>query len=510
MGLEQLYQHIIQQLRASWRRRWWLIPVAWAVCLVGWAYINTLPDVYQSSSRVYVNSQTVLEPLLRGMTVRPDTEQRVRMMTVTLLSNDNLREIARQADLDVLLNQDNEQALIGTLRGGIQLDGGRRDNIYTIAFSHRDPEVAYRVVRETSNLFMERGLGDSRVDLASSQTFIERQLQRYASQLQNKEAELESFKRENHSLLSAGGNYYTRLERARDALEQAQLERDEHAQRLETLQARLEKDRQSPIAEDAHLSNPRLDQRISRLESQLDEMRRHFTDAHPDVAQTRRILKELEERRREETRMALADPARSVEGVVGSPLRLALVDAESHAASLETRVQEHKRRVENIAALVDQVPAIESRFNALKRDHEVLQQSYRQLLTTRERAAMTGSVETETAAVDFRVLEPPTRPSSPSAPDRPLLASGVLLLGLGAGSGLAYLLAQLRGTVTSTARLAEITRRPVLGSVTRVPTPNRRRRQRLELMIFAGILGTLFVAYLMVLAYYGGGGLWPF
>ncbi|MFP4146870.1 MAG: XrtA system polysaccharide chain length determinant [Halorhodospira sp.] len=506
MDLEHLYQQVIQQLRATWRRRWWVIPTAWVICLSGWVYIDTLPDVYQSSSRVYVNSQSLLDPLLRGMTVRPNTDQRIRMMTTTLLSNDNLQAIARQADLDVLLSPNNEQALIRTLRSGIQLTGGGRDNIYRIAFSHRDPEVAYRVVRETSNLFMERGLGDSRIDLASSQSFIERQLERYAAQLREKEAALESFKREHFTLLSAGGNYYARLERAREALEQARLERDEHARRVETLQAITEEEGQSGIGQASQLSNPQLDQRISRLASQLDEMRRHFTDAHPDVAQTQRILEELKEQRREEARIAQADPDNHL---AHSPLRLALIEAESRAASLETRVQEHERRVEGLTALVDQVPAIESQFSAMERDREVLQRSYRQLLSTRERAILTGSVETETAAVDFRILEPPLRPESPAAPDRPLLASGVLLLGLGAGSGLAFLVAHLRGTVNSTTRLEELTGRPVLGTISRVHTPNRQRRQRLELLIFAAILGILLIAYLLALTYYHRGVWWP-
>ena len=505
VGLEQLYKDIIQYLRAIWHRRWWIIPFAWVICLGGWAYIHTLPDVYQSSSRVYVNTQSVLDPLLRGMTVRPDTDQRMRMMSATLLSNDNLREIARQSDLDVLLGQDNEQALINTLRGGIQLRSQGRDNIYTISFAHRDPEVAYRVVRETSNLFMERGLGDSRTDLLSSQTFIERQLGRYAQLLRDKEEEIEAFKREHVALLSAGGNYYARLERAREMLEQTRLEREEHLRRVETLQARVAEGLSSLPRENS-FSDPRLDERINRLQSQLDEMRRHFTDSHPDVIQTRRILADLEEERRNNAELAMSEGGLELSGI-DSPLRLALAEAESRAAAMDTRVNEHERRVANLEALVDQVPAIESQYTALTRDHDVLQQSYRQLLSTRERAVLTGTVETETAAVDFRVLEPPQRPSSPAAPDRPLLASGVLLLGLGAGTGVAFLISQIRGTVAAPAQLAGLTGRPVLGVVSRVRTPTRYRRQRREIAVFTLALIGLLAAFFGALSLYSGGGL---
>ncbi len=504
VGLEQIYKDLVRYLRSIWHRRWWIIPVAWVICLGGWAYIYTLPDTYQSSSRVYVDTQSVLDPLLRGMTVRPDTDQRIRMMTATLLSNDNLTEIARQSDLDVLLGAANEQVLIGMLRGGIQIRGSGRDNIYTISFAHRDPEVAYRVVRETSNLFMERGLGDSRRDLITSQTFIDRQIERYARLLREKEREVEDFKREHVAVLSTGGNYYARLERAREALQQSLLEREEHQQRMEILQARVQESENAGTPGSAYY-NPVLEQRINRLESQLDEMRRLFTDSHPDVVQTRRILQDLEEQRLAEMEAATAGSGPRTDGSA-DPLRLALAEAESRAAAIDARVREHERRVTNLEAMVDQVPAIESQQRALARDQEILQQTYRQLLSTRERAILTGSVETETASVDFRVLEPPQRPGRPAAPDRPLLASGVLLLGLGAGSGLAFLISQIRGTVSSTLQLAELTGRPVLGLVTRVTPPARRRRRRLELMIFGTALLGLMIAYALALMVYGVAG----
>jgi len=489
--MEQFYQETLQQLRAVWRRRWWILPVAWLICLLGWAYIYTLPDSYQASSRVFVNSQTVLDPLLRGMTVRPDTEQRMRIMSTTLLSDDNLAQIARQADLDILLGGEDSAELTRLLRSGIEFRSGNRDNIYSISYSHNNPEVAYRVVRETANLFMERGLGDSRIDLLSSREFIERQLERYEAQLRDKEREIEQFKRDNAAHLSSGGDYYARLERAREQLNQAQLERDEAVQRVETLLGRLR-------GGGAEFANPQLDERINRLEGQLDELRRAYTERHPDVVQTRRILAELLEQRSQEASEF------AVGGVpmagTDSPFQLALAEAESRAASLETRVREHRRRVDALESAVDRVPAVESEYTALTRNYDVLRQNHRELLATRERAVITGSVETETDAVDFRVLEPPRLPTSPAAPDRPVLASAILLLGLAAGSGFAFLLAQLRGTVSSTAQLAELAGRPVLGTVSRVSTPERLQRRRAELVVFFAATAALLGFYGVVLA----------
>ncbi len=497
--MEQIVREILHQLRATWRRRWWILPIAWLVCVPGWAYIHTIPDTYQASSEVYVDTDSVLDPLLSGMAVRPDADQRMSMMTSTLLSRDNLREIAREADLDVLLGRDDVDAVVGSLQG-IDLRG-RDENIYTISFSHRDPEVAYRVVRETGNLFMERGLGDPRGDLVSSREFIENQLGRYAEELRAKEEEIEQFRREHSEVLVAGGDFYSRLEAERESLEEAEFELEQARGHYENLMAQLEGDGEQPgLAQPPEYENPELDRRIADLESQLDEMRRQYTDAHPDVQHTQRILEDLREEREEQAAEfsdeLLASPVDRVGlGDPDHPMQMDLAEAESRMASLETRVEERQARVDELEAMSDDVPEIQSDYNRLTRDYEALQSSYDQLRDRLEQAVLAGEIETGTDSVDFRVLEPPQQPGSPAAPNRPLLASAVLFLGLAAGTGFAFLLAQIRGTVASPGKLGELASRPVVGQISRVRTPAHRRRRRMEMVVFFSATSALFVAY---------------
>lgn len=494
--MEHLFQELVQQLRATWRRRWWILPVAWLVCVLGWAYIFTLPDTYQVSSRVYVNTQSILTPLLRGMTVRPDVEQRIRMMTTTLLSNSNLQQIARKADLDVLADTGSTGELVEMLRKGIELSG-ESNNIYTISFQHENPEIAYRVVRETGDLFMERGLGSSRLDLVSSQQFIERQLERYEEKLRAKEKEIERFKQENSAYLSGEGSFYDRLERTRQRLEQARLKRKEARQRVQSLRSQLEEG-DSAESRVAAYSNPQLEERINRLKTQLDQLRRRYTEQHPDVAQTQRILKELRAQLEREAQEYAENPDAVAPG--DSPLHMALSEARSQVAALQTRVEEYRSRVERLEKAIGRVPQVESEYTALTRNYEALKDSYRRLLEKHEQAVLSGHVESETSSVDFRVLEPPQRPEEPAAPNRVGLASAVLVLGLGTGSGLAFLLAQIRGTLVGMSQLAELTGRPVLGQVSRVRTPVHRRRRRMEMLVFFSTIAALLVVYAAVMA----------
>ena len=60
---------IFQYARDIWRRRWYAVGVAWAICLVGWVIVSRMPDIYDSNARVYMNSDEALTPLLRGIAV---------------------------------------------------------------------------------------------------------------------------------------------------------------------------------------------------------------------------------------------------------------------------------------------------------------------------------------------------------------------------------------------------------------------------------------------------------
>jgi uncharacterized protein involved in exopolysaccharide biosynthesis len=59
-------QQILGYAKAAWHRRWWGVAVAWLVCIVGWTWVMTIPDRYQASARVYVDSQTLLSRCCRG------------------------------------------------------------------------------------------------------------------------------------------------------------------------------------------------------------------------------------------------------------------------------------------------------------------------------------------------------------------------------------------------------------------------------------------------------------
>ncbi len=98
--MQQLLEQVLDYLRGMWHRRWYGLAVAWVAVIVGSIWVFRLPDQYEASARVYVDTQSMLRPLMQGMTVIPDSGQQTAILSRTLLSRANVAKIIRKSDLD--------------------------------------------------------------------------------------------------------------------------------------------------------------------------------------------------------------------------------------------------------------------------------------------------------------------------------------------------------------------------------------------------------------------------
>ena len=182
-------------------------------------------------------------------------------------------------------------------------------------------------------------------------------------------------------------------------------------------------------------------------------------------------------------------------------VRSQLSQAEADVAAYGSRVGSLHARLARLEERAAQIPAVEVDLARLTRDYDVLRQQYDKLLQDREELRLRGEVKTEREAVKFQVVDPPTTPRAPVAPNRPLLLIGVLIVGIGAGVGAAFALGQLRTTFATTSKLEAATGLPVLGSISRTLTDAAQAaRLRQRKLFFAGLgaLGGLFALLMAV------------
>jgi polysaccharide chain length determinant protein (PEP-CTERM system associated) len=498
--MDQVIQQILAYAKATWHRRWWGIGVAWLVCIIGWAWVMFLPDRYEASARVYVDTQTLLKPLLSGLTAEPDVEQQIKLMTRQLVSRPTLEKVARMTDLDVRAKTPEQtEQMLNNLASKIGIADAGKENLYTISYQDANGDLAKKVVQSLLTIFVETSLGKPRQDISSSQKFIEEQLQQYQQKLTEAENALKEFKRKHIGMMPGqGGDYYAKLSETSGALRQAQLDQQEAIHRRNQLKQQLqdEEPELTAAAAAASTTNTEIDNRIQALQKQMDQLRLQYTDIHPDIMSTKRLIQKLEEQKKLEASQKKSDAkGGKIQNPVYQQLTIAIAEADATVASLQARIAEYQRRFSDLRSASNMIPQVEQDYTQLTRNYEVYRQNYDTLLKRRESVIMSGEVESKTDTVDFRVIDPPFVPTKPAWPNRPLLLSLVTLGALVAGLAVAFLLSQLRRTVTDRRSLRELTGLPLLGAVSKVETDATRSRKRKGTLAYLATLGSLIAAY---------------
>lgn len=498
--MQEIMESLREYSRMVCQYRWAALFGAVAVCLAGWIAVVVLPNRYDVSAKVFFDTRSTLKPLLSGLAIDSSVaENSAKVLLTTLLTRPRLEEVARKARLtDEAMAAEDLDVLLASLAKNIKISKTSSENVYDIAYSSSDPRVAHRVLESVLNMFIEHVLGVSRTDTEETKKFLDEQIKHYEAKLVAAERKLEDFKREHRGMMpSDGSNYFGRLEQTREELRRAKLELQEASRKREELRDSLAASRASLVS-DGTVGPSALDLRIRGMQAKLDETLLQYTEKHPIVISTRRALEQLIELKRSEPTAgkalgiggsAFGDPAYSA-------LSLAFSSAEGEGAVASARVQEYARRLDELNKLVDTIPKVELELAGLNRDYEINKKRYEALVERRETATITERAERADETL-FNIVEPPRVPLLPTGPNRPLLTSAVLLVGIGAGVGLALFTALARPTVYDHKMLRSLTDLPVLGSVSLVLRSMDTAKRRLVMMGF-------LLACIGLLSIYGG------
>lgn len=498
-------------LRAMWKHRWLGLGVAWGVGALSAGAILLVPNKYEASARIYVDTQSILKPLLSGLAVQPNVEQQIVMLSRTLISRPNVEKLIRMADLDLDSNtKEDRDALADRLIKSIEIKGAPqqtlpRDNLYTIVYRDPEPDKARRVVQSMVSIFVESSLGDTRKDTDSARKFIDEQIKVYEQKLEAAENRLKEFKMRNLEIQVEDGKSTANrladlgmeLNRARVELRAAENSRDAIKRQVAGEEPILQPDGEGS---ESGIPVPEIDGRIEVQQRNLDTMLQRYTEEHPDVLGARRLIKELEEQKRQEilTRRKAAgtNPAAVFSNnPVYQQLKISLAEAEANVASLQTRVEDYEARHRQLKEFMKVAPRIEAEFSQLNRDYDVNKKNYEALVARRESASISGNLDSVAGVADFRLVDPPRVAPQPVAPNRLLLFPLGLIFSLGAGAFACFAASRLRPVFFDSRSLRVLTGLPLLGSVAPLESESARRQEKSELKRFFIAFGGLLAAY---------------
>ncbi|MEO6422704.1 MAG: XrtA system polysaccharide chain length determinant, partial [Candidatus Nitrotoga sp.] len=427
--MEELISLILSYLKGIWKYRWYAVVIAWIVVLIGGFKINTLPNNYEASARVFVDTRTILKPLLAGMTTVPNMEQQVSIMSRTLLSRPNVERAMRMVDLDIkAIDAKDHERLVSNMMSQIKISGSNSADLYVISYNHQNPTIAKNVVQSILTIFVEGSFGDQKKDSEKAIKFIDEQIKNYEDRLVIAEKAVTDFQIKNRGLLPRDGDYGSQLQAISDSLNEAKLGLREAEQARNAIKNQIEdtapsddlKTDQAPLAPSA-IVNPEIDARIQTLNNDMDALRLRFTERHPDVISIKHLIAKLEERKLEEAKLQKPvinrDRGKSYSPML-QQLNVSLSEAEARVAAMKARVEEYSSRSNQLNALTVAKPQVAEQFSQLNRDYQINKQNYESLIGRRESAKLSGELSATSDMLTFKVIDPPTVPLVPSGPNR--------------------------------------------------------------------------------------------
>ena len=240
--MQEILAQVFSYVWGVWRRRWLALGVAWLVAIAGWAWVWQLPESYVASARVYVDTNTVLRPLLQGLAVQPNVESRIGLLSRTLLSRPNLEKLMRMTDLDLQVTTAREKdKLLSDLSKSVRLNANRKDrSLYSISVTDPDRDTAKRIAQALITVFIESSLSGKREDSSGAQDFLNEQIKEYEARLIAAETRSANFRQKHMKTLGGKGGYYSNLNSARARLRQAKLNLKEEQNRVVDVQRQID------------------------------------------------------------------------------------------------------------------------------------------------------------------------------------------------------------------------------------------------------------------------------
>jgi polysaccharide chain length determinant protein (PEP-CTERM system associated) len=429
-----------------------------------------------------------------GITPDERNNQLLRLKQ-TLTSNENLVRVVRRTDLNSLVAGERDLAgVVARLRQRItitaQPDGGieikASSNIS--GFSNgQNARTSAATVQGLIDLFVEQNLSGDRRETGQSLQFLDEELRRREVALQEAEQRRVEFEQRFMGVLPGAGTIAERMSAAQ--VELANLEQQIAAANgaLASMRAQLAATPQSipGIGDNGGTASGQ----IAQLQGQIaTNLARGWTESHPDIVYARQQIARLRP-------YAAAERQSGNTGGMANPsyvsLRAMMSEREASLAAASARRNQLQSDLAQLSSRQSTEPGLAAEQTRLTRDYDVLKQQYDTLLANREQVRLRSDVQTRTSPLNIQVVEPPSVPSVPAAPNRPVFLTVVLILGLGAGVAAAFVAGQLQTTFPTQNKLAEVTGLKVLGTVSEVVTAPERARRRQRLIWLGGASAAL-------------------
>jgi polysaccharide chain length determinant protein (PEP-CTERM system associated) len=470
----------VQDYLTILKRRWWMIAIPAIIFpIIGYGLTFLVQPQYISQTLVLVEQQKVPESYVKAV-VTEDLSGRLASMKEQILSRSRLQPIIERFNLFANGKLSMDERIDLTRRNigitPIQSEIARTNGLpgFFISFKANDPRTAQLVCGEIQSLFVSENLSDRAASAAGTTEFLKSQLADAKAKLDEQDARLAKFQQTYMGKLpgaeSSNINMLTTLNTQLDAATQAlaRMEQDKsYAESILSMQ-QAQQVQQTQTTEHGVAAPQAQQLELQQLQVQLADLKARYTDDYPDVVSAQRKVNELERK----IAQAPTTPIAPVSSAPKPTDSLSVQQMRAQIRAMDLGIAQKKRDQAEVQAQLrtyqDRVassPAVEEEYKSITRDNQTAQAFYDDLLNKLNQSKMATDLERRQQGEQFRVMDEPNLPESPSSPKRSVFVMGGLLLGLGLGLAIVALLEYLDTAIRSERDIWAFTKLPTLGVI---------------------------------------------
>ena len=518
------------------RRRWWILLSVFLAWGTVWGLSWLMPSTYQSEAMILLEQQKVPDQFV-APNVSDSLQDRVQSISQQILSRTRL-----QATIDRfhLYSRNNSLNFLHKSRDPVEL---MRDDItielvrapghpgeftaFKMRYAAESPKVAQQVNNELTSLFVQENVEAQQQLSEDTTSFLKSQLADARTKMEEQEAKVAAFKSKhlgelptqiesNVQILAGIQGQLQSTERALDAARQQKLYMESLLQQYQSRASQGGSEIGGVLGDPTGTTSDALDKEILTLHLRLQDLQTRYTESHPDVVALKVKIAEAEKLKTSGGDEAVGNskngnaanpavPANEKPQRNSSPSMMQL-QSQLKANQLEIEnYQKQERDLESQASSyrsrLNMTPETEQELTDISRGYEESKSNYTSLLQKQMQSQLATNLEQRQKGEQFRILDPPSLPNKPSAPNHFKASLAGMALGIAVGLGIAALLEFTDVRVRKEKDLVGIVPVSVLVGIPHLSTPSETRsrvlRWRTELgaataIVILIVLGNLY------------------
>jgi succinoglycan biosynthesis transport protein ExoP len=466
----------IKRYIATIKRRKYIALLAGLIVLSLFTWGSFLiPKIYEASSMVFIEKSSMINPLISGVGVPSNIEDRLRVLINSITSRNIVERAIKKLGMDANSKDAPQyEGIIESIRKNlnIKVSGPRQTETDMFIISYRDVEPirARDMVNTLVSEYIEENASYRRTDASEAYEFIQNQVLEYKSKLEESDRAIREFRERNPNLIpQTEATLLGRLEGFQGSKIEADIKMKELMRKRDSIQKQLSGEKELTVAFVTREGSPQA--QLNYLNNKLMLLLSKYTENYPEVLKVKAEIEELKKQMAQAKDLKIEGGAEtSTLNPIYQQLKEELTRTESEIESLRARSTELSRQQQETQRILGSMPKEQEEWTKLQRDRNVYQQIYDQLLQKLENARVSKELEFTDKSETFRIVDPATTPLFPVKPNRLKLILLGIFLGIASGIGAVFGLEYFDHSFKDVDSIETSLKLPVLAMIPKIVT----------------------------------------